>query len=82
MQFTTIAAVVLGLATSAFGCTPGHWNCTGPILQVCNGVGDWVESANCSTSRCCSVTDGGLNAHCICRLNSRGQLVFLTDDKV
>ncbi len=73
-------AVVLGFASSSVafalpnllllqaqprGCTAGHWNCNGTALQVCNGSG-WVTSAFCGNDSCCSVTDGGLNAHCYC----------------
>ncbi|KAK4148440.1 hypothetical protein C8A00DRAFT_38993 [Chaetomidium leptoderma] len=81
MQFTTLAAAVLGLASSALAvalpnpipdfkletraCQASHWSCNGTALQICNGR-DWVTTANCARPGCCSVTDGGLNAHCTC----------------
>jgi hypothetical protein len=46
-------------------CPASHWACNGTALLICNGV-DWVLAANCARDDCCSVTDGGLNAHCTC----------------
>ncbi|KAL2190391.1 hypothetical protein L209DRAFT_750467 [Thermothelomyces heterothallicus CBS 203.75] len=47
-------------------CTPGYWRCLYGGILVCNGVGQWVPSYNCSQiSACCSVSDGGLNAYCV-----------------
>jgi hypothetical protein len=81
MQFLTLAAAVLSLATSALAvavlnpvpeyqletraCAASHWSCNGTELRVCNGR-DWVTAAYCTRADCCSITDGGLNAHCTC----------------
>ncbi|KAK4142663.1 uncharacterized protein C8A04DRAFT_29615 [Dichotomopilus funicola] len=51
--------------STSLPCTNGYWSCSGSNLRVCSN-GNWVLSAVCSSAGCCSVTDGGLNAHCTC----------------
>lgn len=71
----TLAASVTGLAlpapqngeppTSPTTCTASHWTCNGAELQVCSS-GRWLTAAYCSKASCCTVSNGGLNAHCYC----------------
>ncbi|GAB1316881.1 hypothetical protein MFIFM68171_07091 [Madurella fahalii] len=81
MQLPALAAAALGFASSAVAlvvpnfvpeykletraCPASHWQCNDTALQVCNGV-EWVTTAYCSSWRCCTISNGGLNAHCTC----------------